>query len=384
MSLPPTFTEKHKLKSVSKERKCRSEDNYNYNYEFNRSETNEFKTIAYRLKQSRKGYTGNLTKCINRAINLLEIPHSAREVALMKEKLEFAVLKLEHITDEYSQYVTLEEQAAAHHLYTEHKTRAHVIIKCLEYVEQNETSTEASSEELDDFFDNISCYSKESKPITRLPSQNFRNIHKSINVKPLKSRNISPKFHVEVPVLPETAARAKIEAEQIEAKSQRRLQILKKQIELEEGQAFNTVSEAKEKVRIAEMLGNLRDTPPINTRIKKPSNILPPSERRLKQAIQSSSSYRNSVHPTKNFTERDTVIRRQLTPYKAKKAKSTSANESPERSRVSQKTQISNPNHDIPQSVDNFIDLLVEGQETKLDIQRKEATATSLLQMELE
>ena len=62
MSLPPTFTEKHKLKSVSKERKCRSEDNYNDNYEFNRSETNEFKTIAYRLKQSRKGYIGNLTK----------------------------------------------------------------------------------------------------------------------------------------------------------------------------------------------------------------------------------------------------------------------------------------------------------------------------------
>ena len=32
----------------------------------------------------------------------------------------------------------------------------------------------------------------------------------------------------------------------------------------------------KEKVRIAEMLENLHDTPPINTRIKKPLNILPP------------------------------------------------------------------------------------------------------------
>ena len=103
MSLPPTFTEKHKLKSVSRERKCRSEDSYNYNYEFNRIEVNEFKAIAYRLKQSSKGYIGNLTKCINRARNLLEIPHNAREVALMKEKLEFAVFKLERITDEYSQ-----------------------------------------------------------------------------------------------------------------------------------------------------------------------------------------------------------------------------------------------------------------------------------------
>ena len=98
MSLPPNFTEKHKLKSVSKERKCRPEDNCNY--EFNHSETSEFKTIAYCLKQSRKSYTGNLTKCINRAINLLEIPHNTREVALMKRKFELAVFKLERLTDE--------------------------------------------------------------------------------------------------------------------------------------------------------------------------------------------------------------------------------------------------------------------------------------------
>ena len=87
ISLRPTFTEKHNLKFVSKERKCRSEDNYNYNYEFNRSETNEFKTIAYRLKQSREGYIGNLTKCINRATNLLDIPHNTSEAALIKKNL---------------------------------------------------------------------------------------------------------------------------------------------------------------------------------------------------------------------------------------------------------------------------------------------------------
>ena len=233
------------MKTVSKERKCRSEDEYNYNYESNRSKTNEFKTIAYRLKRSRKSYIGNLTTCINRAINLLEIPHDTREVALMKEKLEFAVFKLERITDEYSQYVTLIEQAAAHHLYIEHKTRAYIVInKCLEYVEPNETSTEASSEVLDNFFDNSSYCSEESKPITRLSSQNPLNTHKSINVKPLKSREINTEFDVEVPALPETATRTKIEAEQIEAKSQRRLQTLKKQIILEEARAFDIVNEA--------------------------------------------------------------------------------------------------------------------------------------------
>ena len=116
------------------------------------------------------------------------------------------------------------------------------------------------------------------------------------------------------------------------------------------------------------MLENLRNTPPINTKIKKPLNILPLSERKIKQAVQPRCSHQNSVHPTKSFTERDTVIRRQLTPYKAQKAKSTSENKSPESSSVSQKTQISNSNHDIPQSIDPFIDL----------------PASSLLQMELE
>ena len=58
----------------------------------------------------------------------------------MKEKLEFAVFKLERLTEEHSQYVILEEQAAVHHLYIDHKTRADkVITKCLEYVEQSET-----------------------------------------------------------------------------------------------------------------------------------------------------------------------------------------------------------------------------------------------------
>ena len=105
------------------------------------------------------------------------------------------------------------------HFYIEHKTRADiVIIKCVEYVEQNETSAEASSEVLDDFFDNSSYCSKESKPITPLPSQNSHNTHKSMNMKPLKSRNINTKFDVEVPVVPETSALTKIEAEQIEAK----------------------------------------------------------------------------------------------------------------------------------------------------------------------
>ena len=86
MSLPPTFTEKHKLKSVSKERKCRLK--ITIIITMNLIVVKQMNlTTACRLKQTRKSYIGNLTKCINHAINLLEIPHNTREVALMKEKL---------------------------------------------------------------------------------------------------------------------------------------------------------------------------------------------------------------------------------------------------------------------------------------------------------
>ena len=155
MFLPPSFNKKHKLKSVSKKENVDLKITITMNLTVLKQMNSKLNSNSYRLKQSRKGYIGNLTKCINCGINLFEIPHNTREVALMKEKLEFAVFKLARITDEYSQYVTLEEQAAAHHLYIEHKTRADIVItKCLEYVEQNESSTDSSSEALGDFFDN--------------------------------------------------------------------------------------------------------------------------------------------------------------------------------------------------------------------------------------
>ena len=155
MFLPPSFNKKHKLKSVSKKENVDLKITITMNLTVLKQMNSKLNSNSYRLKQSRKGYNGNLTKCINCGTNLFEIPHNTREVALMKEKLEFAVFKLACITDEYSQYVTLEEQAAAHHLYIEHKTRADIVItKCLEYVEQNESSTDSSSEALDDFFDN--------------------------------------------------------------------------------------------------------------------------------------------------------------------------------------------------------------------------------------
>ena len=53
------------------------------------------------IAQSRKGYLANLTRCINRTVELLKKPNTFSDVALISEKLEFALFKLERVTDEY-------------------------------------------------------------------------------------------------------------------------------------------------------------------------------------------------------------------------------------------------------------------------------------------
>ena len=54
-----------------------------------------------KIAQSRKGYLASLTRCINRAVDLLKRPNNFSDVALISEKLEFALFKLERVTDEY-------------------------------------------------------------------------------------------------------------------------------------------------------------------------------------------------------------------------------------------------------------------------------------------
>ena len=58
-----------------------------------------------KIAQSRKGYLANLTQCINRAVDLLKRPNNFSDIALILEKLEFALFKLERVTDEYCKYV---------------------------------------------------------------------------------------------------------------------------------------------------------------------------------------------------------------------------------------------------------------------------------------
>ena len=54
-----------------------------------------------KIAQSRKGYHASLTRCINQAVDLLKKPNNFSDVALISEKLEFPLFKLERVTDEF-------------------------------------------------------------------------------------------------------------------------------------------------------------------------------------------------------------------------------------------------------------------------------------------
>ena len=58
-----------------------------------------------KIPQSRKGHLANLAQCINRAVDLLKRRNNFSDIALILEKLEFALFKLERVTDEYCKYV---------------------------------------------------------------------------------------------------------------------------------------------------------------------------------------------------------------------------------------------------------------------------------------
>ena len=54
----------------------------------------------YKIRQQRKGYLFNLTKCLNRANTEVELPNNYKEVFIVMVKIDFAIMKLERMTNE--------------------------------------------------------------------------------------------------------------------------------------------------------------------------------------------------------------------------------------------------------------------------------------------
>ena len=112
-----------------------------------------------KIAQSRKEYLASLTRCINRAVDLLKKPNNFSDVALILEKLKFASFKLERVTDEYCKYVSSNQQSQAKALLLENKTREEIAIKqCKQYLDREEilSQVEITNLSINEFFDGSS------------------------------------------------------------------------------------------------------------------------------------------------------------------------------------------------------------------------------------
>ena len=112
-----------------------------------------------KIAQSRKEYLASLTRCINRAVDLLKKPNNFSDVALILEKLKFASFKLERVTDEYCKYVSSNQQSQAKTLLLENKTREEIAIKqCKQYLDREEilSQVEITNLSINEFFDGSS------------------------------------------------------------------------------------------------------------------------------------------------------------------------------------------------------------------------------------
>ena len=112
-----------------------------------------------KIAQSQKGYLANLTRCINRAVDLLKKPNNFSDVALISENLKFALFKLERVTDENCKYASSNQQSQAKTLLLENKNRGEIAIKqCKQYLDREEilSEVEITNLSIDEFFDGSS------------------------------------------------------------------------------------------------------------------------------------------------------------------------------------------------------------------------------------
>ena len=108
-----------------------------------------------KIAQGQRAYLANLTRCINRAVDLLKRPNNFSTVALILEKLEVALFKLERVSDEYRKYASSSQQSQAKTLLLENKNRWVIAIKqCKQYRDREQilSQVEITNLSIDEFF----------------------------------------------------------------------------------------------------------------------------------------------------------------------------------------------------------------------------------------
>ena len=112
-----------------------------------------------KIAQSRKGCLANLTRRINRAVDLLRKPNNFSDIALISEKLEFDLFKLEGVINECCKYASRNQQVQVKTLLLDNKTRGEIAIKqCKQYLDREEilSQFEITNLSMDEFFDGSS------------------------------------------------------------------------------------------------------------------------------------------------------------------------------------------------------------------------------------
>ena len=193
----------------------------------------------YKLRQQRKGYLSNLTKCLNRANTEVELPNNCKEVFIIIEKIDFAIMKLERVTNEICSIAPDDIQRQANTLLAENKARADIVLaKCKEYVNtvDNLSQSGSSTSAIDEFFDDVPYFRENDSKGSKGSSHS------------VCSRISSRSSNASSSECQYNTTEAKLNALQVEAKSKRELELLKERNKLEEAEVLAEITAAREKL----------------------------------------------------------------------------------------------------------------------------------------
>ena len=100
-----------------------------------------------KLKASRSGFIGKLTKCINRVLILTDNIQNYNEVSLLCNKIEFGVFNIKKITERYCTLVSEEEVVKVRQLVIEQELRAKQTLNfCKSFLENVDNASLANSQ----------------------------------------------------------------------------------------------------------------------------------------------------------------------------------------------------------------------------------------------
>ena len=207
--------------------------------------------FLYKLRQQREGYLSNLTKCLLHANNEVELPHNYKEVFIIIEKTDFAIMKLEWVNNEICSIVPDNIHRQANILLAENKACVDIVLaKCKGYVNtaDNLSLSGSRTSVIDKVFDDVPYFQENDSKGSKDSN------HSACSRISSRSSNTSSSERQY------NATEAKLNALQVEATSKRKLELLKARNKLEEAAVLAEITAAREKLKIAEMIETLYES----------------------------------------------------------------------------------------------------------------------------